>query len=317
MTEFDLDYQMTTAHGEDRFVRLRWSAAPGFERNLEHVLVSAVDLTERKEAEEIARRAEIQLRRYSEELEEMIRDRTSRIKELERQRAESEKLAATGRMAARIAHEINNPLAGIKNSFLLLRDIMDKEHPHYRYAERVQKEIDRIAHIIRKMFDLYRPDVSQRIEVCIDEVIRDVVGIMESSLRAGGIQVALELPGTPTRVALPLGYFDQVVFNLIQNAVEASKAGDTVTVSLRTERDSVVIGVSDQGQGIPDEIRKRVFEPFFTTKSDGGGKGLGLGLAVSKGMVEAMGGVIAFEGNSPRGTIFTVALPLHGQTKEV
>jgi two-component system sporulation sensor kinase C len=309
-TEFDLDCEIRTALGENRYVRLRWSVAPGCERSLERVLVSVEDLTERKEAEEIALRAEIQLRRYSEELEEMVKDRTARIRELEHQRAESEKLAATGRMAARIAHEINNPLAGIKNSFLLLEAIMDKEHPHYQYAKRVENEIDRIAHIIRKMFDLYRPDVMKRTEMCLGEVIRDVTGIMESAFRAGGIDVVLDLPSGDVTSALPVGYLNQVLFNLLQNALEASREGGVVTVRLRTDGDSVAVEVSDLGCGVPNEAKERIFEPFFTTKGDTGGKGLGLGLAVSKGMVEAMGGSIVFSDNSPCGTVFRVTLPL-------
>jgi len=315
-TEFDLDYETRTAKGNDRFVRLRWCAAPGCEKTLERVLVSVVDLTERKEAEEVARRAELQLRRYSEELEDMVKDRTERIKELERQRTESEKLAATGRMAARIAHEINNPLAGIKNSFLLLRKIMDEEHPHYKYAARVQKEIDRIAQIIRKMFDLYSPDPKKKVKVCINEAIRDVLGIMESTFRAAGIEVVVDIPETLIEIALPVGYFDQVLFNLVQNAVEASSAGDIITIGAIIRRDSVVVSVSDQGVGVQEKLRNRIFEPFYTTKGETGGKGLGLGLAVSKGMVEAMGGTITVEDNSPGGTVFTVALPRRVQVKE-
>jgi PAS domain S-box-containing protein len=315
-TEFDMDYKTIRGDGKPLFVRLRWSAAPGCEQSLERVLVSVVDLTERKEAEEVARRAEIQLRRYSEELEEMVKDRAMRIRELERQRTESEKLAATGRMAARIAHEINNPLAGIKNSFLLLRKIMDVEHPHYRYADRLQKEIDRIAQIIRKMFDLYSPDPKKRVKVGLNDAVRDVASIMQSTFRSAGIEVALDMPDTPIEVSLPVGYLDQVLFNLVQNAIEASESGDVVTISTGIERDSVFVHVSDLGCGVPPDIKNRIFEPFFTTKGETGGMGLGLGLAVSKGMVEAMGGTIEVRDNSPKGTLFTVVLPRRGQAKE-
>jgi signal transduction histidine kinase len=219
-------------------------------------------------------------------------------------------------MAARIAHEINNPLAGIKNSFLLLRTIMDEDHPHFRYADRVQKEIDRIAQIIRKMFDLYSPDTRKRLTVCINEAIRDVVGIMESTSRAAGIEVVVDMPQSPIEIALPVGYFDQVLFNLLQNAVEASSAGGIIGISAEIQRDSVVVNVSDQGRGVPKDMRDRIFEPFYTTKGETGGKGLGLGLAVSKGMVEAMGGAITLRDNSPGGAVFTVTLPRREQVEE-
>jgi len=314
--EFDIDCEISVRDCERRFIKITWALAPDFAPDLERVLVSVVDLTERKEIEEVARRAEVQLRLYSEGLEEMVADRAARIRELERQRGESEKLAATGRMAARVAHEINNPLAGIKSSLLLLRKIMDQDHPHFRYADRVQNEIDRIARIIRQMYNLYSPDTKKTTELRLNETIRDVAGIMESTFRAAGIEAVLELPDSSVEAALPVGYFDQVLFNLIQNAVEASAAGDTVTIRAGIERDKVVVQVSDMGCGIPDDVRDRIFEPFFTTKGETGGKGLGLGLAVSKGMVEAMGGSLTLRDNSPRGTVFTVTLPLGEKTKE-
>jgi signal transduction histidine kinase len=107
-----------------------------------------------------------------------------------------------------------------------------------------------------------------------------------------------------------------VLFNLVQNAVEASDAGDVITISAGFELDAVVVTVSDSGCGVPPGLRDRIFEPFFTTKGETGGKGLGLGLAVSKGMVEAMGGTITLRDNVPRGTVFTVTLPRREKAKE-
>jgi PAS domain S-box-containing protein len=314
--EFEIDCEIRVKDYERRFIRINWTLAPDSVQDIERVLVSVVDLTERKEVEEVARRAETKLRLYSEGLKEILADRTKRIRELERQRTESEKIAATGRMAARVAHEINNPLAGIKSSLLLLRKIMDHSHPHFRYADRVQNEIDRIARIVRQMYNLYSPDTKKTTKVYLNETIHDVTGIMESTFRAAGIDAVLKLPDSSVEVDLPVGYFDQVLFNLIQNAVDASAAGDTVTISAATCENKVVVEVSDLGSGIPDELRERVFEPFFTTKGETGGKGLGLGLAVSKGMVEAMGGSLTLRDNSPGGTVFSVTLPLREKTKE-
>jgi nitrogen-specific signal transduction histidine kinase len=106
------------------------------------------------------------------ELERMVSERAERIKELEKRRADSEKLVATGRMAAWIAHEINNPLGGIKNSFLLVKDAIRSDHPHYSYVERIEREIDRIAAIVRRMFDLYSPDKTRSVEVSVNEAVQ-------------------------------------------------------------------------------------------------------------------------------------------------
>ncbi|MFH1311876.1 MAG: PAS domain S-box protein [Candidatus Eisenbacteria bacterium] len=284
---------------------------------IESILGILVDITERKRAEEALRRGEEQIRRYSEDLEDMVRERTARIHELEHQRAESEKLAATGRMAARIAHEINNPLGGIKNSFLLLKDIMDKNHPHYAYAGRVEGEIDRIAGIVRRMFDFYKPGRAGDTEVSISKTITDVVAILESTSRAAEVTLSLDAPEDPITATLPGGYVDQIMYNLIRNAIEASQPGNAVEVSAAVEGDTAVIRVRDEGPGIPEEIADRVFEPFFTTKDRTGVNGLGLGLSVSRGMAEMMGGSIAFDSASDTGTTFTVSLPIGKQTEEV
>jgi PAS domain S-box-containing protein len=309
-TEFEFEYVTSTSRDEDRYIQLRWVAAPGCETSLSKVLVSVVDLSERKKAEDAARRAEIQLKRYSEELEQIVAERTIRIRDLEKQRAESEKLAATGRMAARIAHEINNPLAGIKNAFLLLKGIMDKDHPHFAYSQRVEKEIDRIAHIVHRMFDIYAPNKAKTEETLVTEVIDEVGSILESSSRAAGVNLVTELSPEPVKVLMPRGSLNQIVFNLIQNAIEVSEAGGGIRVSTEVQRESVFLRVADGGPGIPDEIGNQVFEPFFTTKDEGGTGGLGLGLSVSKGLVEAVGGSISFSNNAEGGTTFTVKIPL-------
>ena len=268
------------------------------------------DITHRKQAEDALKENREQLARYSRELELMVEARTARIHELEHQRMESEKLAATGRMAAKIAHEINNPLAGIKNSFLLVRDIVEREHPHYAYVDRIESEIDRIAVVVRRMFDLYSPDRKEPREVAIGDVLRDVVLLLESSCRPRDIRMETSVPDQPVIVVLPVGYINQILFNLVSNAIDASYAGGAVSVKLTTDNERAVLTVADRGHGIPEEIADRIFEPFFTTKDSGESRGLGLGLSITKTMVEASGGTIGFESPPSGGTVFTVTLPL-------
>jgi two-component system sporulation sensor kinase C len=310
LTGFEMEYATKTARGEERYLQVRWAAAPGYEDDLSRIQVSVVDLTRRKQAEDAVRRAETQLRCYSEDLEEMVAERTARIRVLERQRSESEKLAATGRMAARVAHEINNPLAGIKNSFQLLKQTMDTDHPYYHYAPRLEKEIDRIAGIVRRMFDLYSPNETKAVEVSVGEIINGVVAILENACRASEIELKVSVPDQLVTTCLPKGYLNQILFNLIQNSVEASGPGDTVEVGASLDQDRLSITVRDRGTGIDPQIAHRVFEPFFTTKENPACSGLGLGLSVSKGMVDAMGGTLTFESKPAEGTTFTVVLPV-------
>jgi two-component system sporulation sensor kinase C len=262
----------------------------------------ATDITERKRAEE-------QILNYSERLEAEVKKRATRIQELERLRAEQEKLAATGRMAARIAHEINNPLAGIKNSFRLVKEAIPNGHQYHDYVARIDKEIDRIANIVHRVFDIYRPYQDTPRQLSVSDCIKDIVALLEASLEGDRIKIAMELPTKPVFASLPSGYLTQVLFNIIQNGIESMTEKGQVTVRLKVEGSNIAIEVADQGTGISDEIRDQIFEPFFTTKGNNASGGLGLGLSVSKGMVEAMGGSLNFKSINDQGTTFLIILP--------
>ena len=204
-----------------------------------------------------------------------------------------DRLAAKGQMAAYVAHEINNPLAGIKNAFALLEPAIPADHPHRRYAELIKREIDRIAGIIRTMYHVYRPPSSELGEVPLREAFQDIQSLMLPKCRAAGVLIELDLQDPGLRVRFNEGMLRQVVFNLAQNAVEASPE----------------VTVRDQGPGIPPEWAARVFEQGFTSKHGPGMSGLGLGLGTCKSLVEAMGGTLGFApGAGGKGCIFTVRL---------
>lgn len=301
-----------TSETEYRILRpdgsIRWIWDRGFPiRNGEgHVYRSAgvaQDITARKQLEE-------QLSNYTEELERLVEERANRIKELERQRTESEKLAATGRMAARIAHEINNPLAGIKNSFLLIKDAIPSTHRYYSYVARIEKEINRITDIVRQMFILYRPDPVMTHSFRINEMIEDVVALLQTSCRERMVTLHTRTAPTPILVSQPEGLLRQVLYNVIQNAIEASPPHSVVTVATETAAHGLTISVSDQGPGIPEAIRSQIFEPFFTTKDNLLTPGIGLGLSISKSIMEALRGGLTFDSKTGNGTVFNITLPL-------
>jgi signal transduction histidine kinase len=228
----------------------------------------------------------------------------------EKRLAEAEKLAATGRMAASVAHEINNPLAGIKNAFLLIKDAVPKDHPDYQFVGRIEKEIDRIARIVRHMLKLYSPVRGPLSEISIDEVIHDVVFMLQPSYRKHGVTIEVDAPDPGVGAKLPEGVIRQVLYNLVTNAIEASPQGGEVKITARIVENTLRITVKDEGCGIPVGVQNRIFEPFFTTKGSATSGGIGLGLGISKRAVEALGGSLEFESIPGKGTVFQVVLPV-------
>ncbi|MGZ3798095.1 MAG: PAS domain S-box protein, partial [Pseudobdellovibrionaceae bacterium] len=238
------------------------------------------DITERRRAEE-------ELKKHEERLEELVRERTQKIRELERQRTEIEKLAAAGLIAARIAHEINNPLAGIKNSFLLVKDAIPQDHRYYQYVGRIETEINRVARIVRQMFDVYRPEQEIKKEFSVDQTVYEVVALLEAAWQENNITI--EIDSKPITMEMPEGLLRQVLYNILLNAIEASPRNGVVRMATEVDNEILTLLISDQGVGIPLEVQPRIFEPFFTSK-DGSRKGLGLGLSVSKDIVKKLGG---------------------------
>jgi len=267
------------------------------------------DITEHKIMEK-------QIRRYSEQLEQEVLRRMERIRELERRQREDEKLAAAGRMAARIAHEINNPLAGIKNAFQLIKGAVPESHPYFHYVGLIEKEINRIARIIQQMFGLYRPEPEMIREFRPDQSIREVAALMETTCQDSRVAIRVAVADALPAVHLSEGLIRQVLFNLIKNAIEVSPPGGEITVGAKTEAQTMVLTVADQGPGIPEDIRARIFDPFFTTKTGSNAPGLGLGLYISKSIVEFLRGTIECHCPPGKGTTFRVVLPLIAKERE-
>ena len=224
--------------------------------------------------------------------------------------AEAEKLAATGRMAAQIAHETNNPLAGIKNSFRLIKDAVPEDHPNYDMVGRIEREIDRIAHVVRQVYKLHSPRAQTPTDVFLGETIRDVLAMLEPLCREH--EVSIELLPIPSELVVraPPGNVQQILYNLTANAIEASPRNGNVNVSAEpADKRNVRISVRDQGPGISAQARDRMFEPFFSADIGGGTKeGIGLGLSIVKTIVESLAGRIEFESEVGKGTCFHVYL---------
>jgi hypothetical protein len=224
---------------------------------------------------------------------------------------EVESLTTMGRVAARVAHEINNPLAGIQNAFLLIKDAVPTSHPHHTYVGAVEREIARIAAVTRQLYETYRPEPDGNLGTSLPSLVGDAVALLQQINRAAGARIEVDLTRAPGTVPLPEAILRQALYNLVQNAIEASPPGGVVEVTAAIEGDSFTLAVGDRGPGIPGEIRERVFEPFFTTKDSTvrtGGMGLGLSLVARS--VQALGGKVDIHDRAGGGTLVVVRLPL-------
>jgi signal transduction histidine kinase len=223
---------------------------------------------------------------------------------------EVEALSGMGRVAARVAHEINNPLAGIRNAFALIKDAVPLDHPHRHYVGAIEREVDRIGSVIRQLYEVYRPEQEPG-TASLATITRDAVALLEQVNRAANVEFHLALDEVPSVVPVSGGLLRQIVYNLVQNAVDASPAGGTVDVLARVEDRELVVEVHDQGPGVPVELRERIFEPFFTTKDASvrtGGMGLGLSMVARS--VAAARGTVTVDDAPSGGARFVVRLPL-------
>jgi PAS domain S-box-containing protein len=238
------------------------------------------------------------------------RDMTAR-RRAESELREVETLTTMGRIAARVAHEINNPLAGIQNSFLLLRDAIPKDHPHYAYVGAIEREIRRIANVTRQLYETYRPDTDTTGLAGVRTLIVDAVAFLQQVNRPTNVKIEADLSGVPSLVAIPESVLRQSVYNLVQNAVEASPPGGTVSVVAEVVDTDFVLRVRDQGPGVAPEWRERIFLPFVTTKGRGAATGgMGIGLSLVRRSVEAMGGVVELADPPEGGAEFVIRIPV-------
>jgi PAS domain S-box-containing protein len=240
----------------------------------------------------------------------ILRDISGR-RRIEQSLLQAEKIAATGRMAATIAHEINNPLEAVMNLLYLLRDkIADDEG--LRYLATAEDELGRVSHIAKQTLGYYREHAAANL-ASLSEITEHALTIYEPRCTAVRIVIRRSLSPS-TKVVLRRGEMMQVISNLIANSIYAMPNGGTLSVSVREAVNAdggIVLTIEDDGVGIPTDILPRVFDAFFTTRTT---VGTGIGLFVAKQFVEGHGGQIKIESNTDpesHGTTVRVFLPLH------
>ena len=235
---------------------------------------------------------------------------TTEKRRLESQLIQSDRLAALGQLAAGVAHEINTPLTLILGYADILKEAVGPDSLGNAYLKTIIEESERISDIVRSLLNFARPTNMPAGRCKVNEACRRTLRIFGGQMARRGIQVGLDLDESDPEAAIDTGELQQVILNMLLNAMQAMPDGGHLRIETGISRDMVEITITDTGIGIaPEDIRK-VFDPFFTTKEVG--KGTGLGLSVSFDIIEKHGGTIKVESQLDKGTAFTITLPMNG-----
>ncbi len=244
----------------------------------------------------------------------------TRQKQAEQALHTTERLAAVGRLAATVAHEINNPLAAVTNLVYLSRQQAVGGEIR-EFLASAEEELDRIAHLTKQTLGFYRESKTP-ILITLGSVVESTISVFAPRTRNKGVTIRLEIKQDPEICAGP-SELRQLVGNLLSNSIDATESGGQIRIRISAVSKSglfskgVRLTVADSGSGVPDEVRSRIFEPFFTTKRD---VGTGLGLWICKGIVERYSGFMKIRSSTipgRSGTIISVVLPISNQVQHV
>lgn len=302
------DYRITGLQKEPIYLDMIISPLT-LDEEINGILITATNVTKRVQLEEA-------LKQYTEALEDKVDEGMAKTKKLEEQVIHSEKLAALGRLAAGVAHEIGNPLTSISTFSQLLREMATDDFSK-NSLDIINSHIQRITEIVRQMSAFSRPAAPNVKYLQLNDVVNASLDLMRLDKRMkSNIEIAVNTDPELPKTLIDDGQISQVFINIILNALDAMHEGGRLSVSTRAGkddrgRDSIFVEFTDTGVGIPKEDTGRIFDPFFTTKE--AGKGTGLGLAISYNIVKRFKGDIKVESEPGRGSSFTVILPVEAE----
>jgi signal transduction histidine kinase len=274
-------------------------------------LNNRIELRSNDEIGILANEFELMRQRLQESYQDMenkIRKRTEELQGAQTQITHQEKMASLGLMAAGIAHEIGNPLTSISSMAQVIRRKTGDEKT-IEYVNNILKNIDRISRIVRELVDFSKPSSQKAALSDINDLVNSAVGIVKYDRRSKNINYILNLGQQIPRTVVVADHLLQVFLNILINAVDASEGfGNDIEVSTSMTDGRIEVEIQDQGIGIPEDKLNTIFEPFYTTKEVG--KGTGLGLTVSYGLVQKMNGEIQVESTLKKGSRFRVIIPI-------
>ena len=258
-----------------------------------------------------------EINQFTQNLETKVEERTLQLKAAQKKLLHNDRLASLGQLSASVAHEINNPISGVLNLSMLMQRMLKEDGipparlPEFRkYLGQVTNETARVGRIVSDLLAFSRRGKPQQAPADVNRIVAMTLSLVEHKMKLSNVAVKTTLCDMLPPAHCDPSQIQQVVLNLVLNAAEAtqSRPERRVSVTTSTGEGMVLIRVSDNGEGIPPENLAKIFDPFFTTKPEG--KGVGLGLAVSYGIIEAHGGDIEVKSTVGEGTTFVVSLPL-------
>mgnify|MGYP001034665434 CR=1 FL=1 len=261
------------------------------------------DITERRQMEK-------KLEEYSQHLEELVEQRTRQLKKAQEQLIKSERLAAIGQVAAMVGHDLRNPLTSIKGATYYLKKKLGPkmDEKTIEMLELIEKNIEHSKEIITDLMEYSKEIRLELTETTPKSIVRDALSLVEVPENAK----VLDLTQSEPKIKMDVEKMKRVFSNLIKNAIDAMPIGGKLAITSRESNANMEIAFADTGIGMTKEIMEKIWTPFFTTKA----KGMGLGLAICKRIVEAHGGSISVESIVGKGTTFTVTIPIKPKIEE-
>jgi C4-dicarboxylate-specific signal transduction histidine kinase len=291
-TEFEADYRIVHLDGPVRDIHVVGHPILSTSGHLVEFVGTVIDVTERRRAEQ----------------------ERARLHQLEADLAHINRVSTLGEMAASLAHEVKQPIAAARNNARAALNFLDRSPPDLREVREavdcIVGDADRAADIVERIRDHIKKAPPRKDRVDLNEAINEVIVLARSAITKNGVSVQTHLTGGPLLIQGDRVQVQQVVLNLILNAVEAmgSVEAGPRELLIKTEQhqpNGVLVAARDSGPGIDPEHLERVFEAFYTTKSNG----IGMGLSICRSIIDAHGGRLWAEANEPRGTIFQFTLP--------
>ena len=286
--------------GQLRF--MRWKVHPWycFTEEVGGIVVFTEDTTAR-------RRYEKKLRAMNEELEKRVEIRTRELRETQAKYLHAEKLSAIGKLAASIAHEVNNPLMSMQT---FLRGLRNASLPpdDREMLDLVLGESERLKNLIRNLREFNRPTKAKTVALDVHSALRFILLLLKSDFHRKQLRVELDLAETLPEIQAVADQIKQVLLNLLQNAADACQAGGRIAIRTWQEDRGIALAIADNGHGMEPEKLELIFQPFYSTKLDG--KGTGLGLSICESIVKEHKGEIRVESQPGEGSTFTVFLPI-------
>jgi two-component system NtrC family sensor kinase len=254
------------------------------------------------------KKANQKLIQWGKTLEIKVEERTKKLQEMQDSLVHSEKMASLGKMAAGVAHEINNPLTSILINTHLMLEKTEKNDTFYDNLSLIADETSRCSEIVKGLLEFSRQNPPQKDFADINELMNSTLNILENQMTFQNINIVREMDKNLPQIEIDANKIKQVFWNLAINAAEAMPEGGTLTIITRYSNDKkfLEIKIIDTGIGIPKEKIRKLFDPFFTTKD----KGTGLGLAVTYGIIEQHQGKIEVKSEESQGSTFTISLPI-------